>query len=567
MPAGTEHYVPLPGSQRNAVPGAHVIAPPHPDEPVEVTIRLRSRNPLPDDAAVEAIGLETDKAPTLSRQQFTAQYGATDEDIQKVTRFAAAHGLKVLSTDAATRSVVLSGPVTAMNDAFDVKLMCYSHPSGGQYRGRVGPVHVPQDLAGIIEGVFGLDNRPQARRHLMFRPLPPETTHAAAARPWFTPLELGHLYDFPAATGAGQCVGILEFGGGFNTNDLTTYWHGLGITPLPRVVAVPVGSARNNPGHDPDSDGEVMLDVEVVGALAPGATIAVYFSHFTERGWIDALNAAVHDTKNKPAVLSVSWGFAEGHDTWTAAAMNAVHETLKSAALLGVTIFVASGDDGSSDDIGDGHAHVDFPAADPFAIGVGGTTLVATADRSRIASESVWNRGPRATAGGAGGGGVSEFFALPAFQLGVRVPTSVNPGHKVGRGVPDVAANADPQTGYYVRTGGKNGVIGGTSAAAPLWAALIARINSTVPHPLGYFTPKLYQLMTGSARTTAFHDVTQGNNDPTGHVGGYPARAGWDACTGWGTPDGARLRDALVGPVASAPKTTITEQPGKVVRS
>lgn len=556
MPIESEQYVPLAGSQRTSVPGSRAIAPPNPDEPVEVTVRIRPRTALPNDAELEALGATAMHARELAptRDALASRYSASDDDIAKVSEFAKAHGLNVVRADAAERSVVLAGPVSAMDSAFDVKLMCYSHPAGGQYRGRVGPVHVPKELSTIIEGVFGLDNRPQARRHIGFRPLPTGMSHASTARPWFTPLELGHLYNFPPGDGAGECVGILEFGGGFSTKDLDAYWQSLGVAPAPHVLAVPVGSARNQPGVDPDSDGEVMLDIEVVGALAPAATIAVYFSHFTERGWVDALSAAVHDKKNRPRVLSISWGWAEGEGMWTLAALQAVHQSLKEAALLGVTVLVASGDDGSSDDIADGHAHVDYPAADPFSIGVGGTTLKASADHQKITSEVVWNGGPRATAGGAGGGGVSTVFPLPTFQAGIGVPVSVNPGHHAGRGVPDVAANADPQTGYFVRTGGKNGVIGGTSAAAPLWAALVARINARAKQPLGYFTPQLYAVIAKShAATRALHDVTSGTNDTTGHIGGYPARAGWDACTGLGTPDGMRLRDALVGAGTAAP--------------
>jgi kumamolisin len=564
MPIETEQYVPLAGSQRTAMPGARVVSPPNPNEPVEITVRIRPQTAMPSDAEVEALGATSvhtrDLAP--SRDLLASRYSASDDDIAKVSAFAKAHGLTIVSSDPAQRSVVLDGPVSAMNEAFDVKLMCYSHPDGGEYRGRVGPVHVPKELEPIIEGVFGLDNRPQARRHIGFRPLPTGVTHAAAARPWFTPLELGTLYNFPPGDGAGQCVGILEFGGGFSTKDLDAYWQTLGISPAPHVVAVPVGTARNRPGPDPDSDGEVMLDIEVVAALVPAATVAVYFSHFTERGWVDALGAAVHDAKNKPHVISISWGWAEGEGMWTPAALAAVHQSLKEAALLGITVLVASGDDGAADDIADGHAHVDYPSADPFVIGVGGTTLKASSDRKTIKSETVWNRGPRETAGGAGGGGVSTVFPLPTFQNGVGVPKSVNPGHKAGRGVPDVAANADPETGYFVRTGGKNGVIGGTSAAAPLWAALIARINARAKQPVGYVTPQLYTVVAQShAGARPLHDVTTGNNDTTGHIGGYPARAGWDACTGLGTPDGVRLRDALVGAGTAAPHDALATGP------
>lgn len=542
MPPHPPRYVALPDTERDPVPGARAVGPTPPGEPVRVTVHLRPRAPIPDPTLLGATPVDARPAP-LTREQFAAQYGASPDDVARVRTFAESAGLRVVDADPARRSVVLEGTAAQMQRAFDVKLSRFVHP-GGEYRGRVGPVHVPEDLAHAVDGVFGLDTRRIAHPRVIIEPLPvvPEqAAPAAQARPWFYPPELGTLYEFPAGDGAGQCVGLLEFGGGFDTADLATYWQAVGVSPAPTVVAVPVGTATNAPGQDPNSDGEVMLDVEVAGSLAPRARIAVYFSTFTQQGWVDALTAAVHDAANKPSVLSVSWGFAEGHYTWTRAAMKVVDDTLKAAALLGVTVCFASGDDGSADEVEDGHAHVDFPASSPYALGVGGTTLVADAGRTRIASEAVWNDGSRAGGSGAGGGGVSAVFPLPSYQANAGVPPSVNPGHKPGRGVPDVAAVADPNTGYYVRSSGQEGVAGGTSAAAPLWAALFARINAGGAKPVGYVTPLLY----ASAGAAGCRDVTQGDNDPTGRIGGYPAGPGWDACTGWGSPNGRTLGPAL----------------------
>ncbi len=541
--------VALPGTERDPVPGARAIGPTPPDESLRVSIHLRPRAELPDPALLGAVPVDARPAP-LTREQFAERYGASDEDIAAVRQFAAAAGLHVVEEHVARRTVVVEGTAAAVERAFEVRLSRFAHPDGSEYRGRVGPVHVPESLAHAVDGVFGLDTRRTARSNAIIRPLPVGTSHAAGtARPWFTPPELGTLYAFPPGDGAGQCIGLLEFGGGFDTGDLATYWSAIQVAPAPSVVAVPVGTSTNQPGKDPGSDGEVMLDIEVAGALAPRATIAVYFSTFTQQGWVDALTTAVHDTTHRPSVLSISWGYAEGHLTWTAAATKAVDDTLKAAALLGVTVCVASGDDGSSDDVEDGHAHVDFPASSPYALGVGGTALVADATRTHITAETVWNGGPRATANGAGGGGVSSVFPLPAFQAHANVPRSVNPGHKAGRGVPDVAAVADPRTGYYVRSSGQDGVAGGTSASAPLWAALLARINAGGTRPVGYITPLLY----ASAGAAGCRDITQGNNDTTGKIGGYPAGRGWDACTGWGSPNGATLGAALRGGAGAAP--------------
>ncbi len=526
--------VPLKGSERFKFEGATATGLADVNEWLEVSVRVRRKAELP---SFDKYGLPGGPQKPITRDEFTQNYGASDADFAKVEAFAKAHDLTINGKDAATRTIHLGGTVAAFSGAFEVKLIRYRHAKG-TFRGRLGPIHIPKDLDGIITGVFGLDNRPQARKRSQVRPLPPGTSHASKTRPWFTAAELGHIYQFPDADGTGQTIGILEFGGGFDTTDLATYFKTIGVAG-PNVLAVSVDSVANHPNVDPDSDGEVMLDIEVAGALAPKSTLAVYFSKFTEKGWVDILTTAVHDKTHQPSVLSISWGFAEGKLIWTQQAIDHVNESLQEAAALGVTVCVASGDDGSSDDAEDGHAHVDFPASSQYSLGVGGTSLKATA--GKITSEKVWNDGPRATAGGAGGGGVSAVVPVPSWQATIN-PVSVNPGKSPGRGVPDVAAVADPNTGYYVRSGGKNGVAGGTSAAAPLWAALIALINQKLGSPVGYLNPRLYQII-GPAKV--LRDITAGDNDTQGLVGGYAAKPGWDECTGWGTPNGMALLAAL----------------------
>jgi kumamolisin len=266
-----------------------------------------------------------------------------------------------------------------------------------------------------------------------------------------------------------------------------------------------------------------MLDVEVVGAISPQANIVVYFAPNTDAGFLDAITTAVHDTTHKPSVISISWGGPES--SWTAQAMTAMDDAFQAAATMGVTVCVASGDNGSSDGVTDGGDHVDFPASSPFALACGGTTLQAAG--SSISSETVWNDGAN---NGASGGGVSSFFAVPSWQTGLKAVDNRGQATALSkRGVPDVAGNADPQTGYDVRIDGTDTVIGGTSAVAPLWAALIARLNQASGKPVGYLNPSLYQ------HPGALRDITRGNN------GDFDAAAGWDACTGLGSPNGAAL--------------------------
>jgi kumamolisin len=376
--------------------------------------------------------------------------------------------------------------------------------------------------------VFGLDARPQARTR--FRRHVEGIGPKAAGDTSYTPKAVASLYNFPTAgSGAGQTVAIIELGGGYKAADLTAYFKKLNISPAPGVTAVSVDSARNQPVGDPNSaDGEVLLDIEVVGAVAPRASIAVYFAPNTDQGFLDAITTAVHDKTRKPSVVSISWGGAES--TWTAQSLTAYDQAFQDAGLLGVTVCCASGDDGSADNVTDGAAHVDFPASSPNVLACGGTRLESSG--GKISKEVVWNQG----ANGASGGGVSDHFPLPAYQTSAKVPVSVNPTHFKGRGAPDIAGDADPATGYQIHVDGKDAVFGGTSAVAPLWAALIALLNEQLGKHVGFLNPTLY-----AKTTSALHDITSGNN------GAYQAGAGWDACTGWGSPNGQALLTALKG--------------------
>jgi len=363
--------------------------------------------------------------------------------------------------------------------------------------------------------VLGLDNRPQARPHFRLRP-------AASTAASFTPIQVANLYGYPNGSGEGQCVGLIELGGGYRPADLKTYFDGLGVK-LPSVTAVSVDHGKNAPtGSANGPDGEVMLDVEVVGAITPQAHIAVYFSPNTDAGFLDAITTAIHDTKNKPSVISISWGGPES--SWTSQAMTAMDSAFQAAAAMGITVCVAAGDSGSSDGVASGD-HVDFPASSPFALACGGTRL--SAQGSSIAQEVVWNEGAN---NGATGGGISSVFPAAAWQAGLKALSTQGQDTALKmRGVPDVAGNADPESGYDVRIDGTDTVIGGTSAVAPLWAALIARINQTSGKAAGYLNPQIYK------SPPAFRDITQGNN------GDFEATVGWDACTGLGSPNGAKL--------------------------
>ena len=519
----------IPGSDRQALDGAKAVGPARPDERIEATLRLRAGTPVAHALAASGAGDDTHPGQRryLTREEFAASHGTDPADLDAVAAFAKAHGLAVVESNAARRSVVVSGTTQAMNDAFGVNLQQFEH-AGGSYRGRTGTISVPADLAGVVEGVFGLDDRPAADPHFQ-RYEPVQGMRAVAAKS-FTPPALAKLYDFPTgADGSGQCIGIIELGGGYKPADLKAYFASLGI-PNPSVKAVLVDHAKNHPTNANSADGEVLLDIEVAAAIAPKASIVVYFTPNTTQGFLDAITTAVHDSVNKPSVISISWGSAE--QNWTTQAMTQYDQAFQAAAAMGVTICVAAGDNGSSDGVADGKPHVDFPASSPNVLACGGTKLLASS-ATAIASEVVWNEGATTSATG---GGVSGFFALPAYQAKAGVPVGAGAGGKAGRGVPDVAGDADPATGYEVRVDGQSFVIGGTSAVAPLWAGLVALMNQKLGHPVGFLNPMLYGSLQGKGAT---HDITSGNN------GRYSAKAGWDPCTGWGSPDGAKLLKAL----------------------
>ena len=409
-----------------------------------------------------------------------------------------------------------------MERAFGVTLQ--RHATGaGTFRLREGDITLPEELAPYVVAVLGLDNRPQAKSH--HRIATPRAGNVT-----YTPVQVAQFYGFPAnASGAGQTIGLLELGGGYQQADITAYFQNLGIS-APKVTAVSVDNGKNSPGDPNGADGEVMLDIEVSAGVAPGVNVVVYFAPNTDQGFIDAVMTAVHDSTNKPSVLSISWGGPES--TWTQQSVTALDQACQAAASVGVTITVACGDDGSADGVSDGANHVDFPASSAYVLACGGTKLVTSG--TSVTSEVVWNE--LTSNEGATGGGVSALFALPSWQTNSKVPAP--PTSAGGRGVPDVAGDADPSTGYTVRVDGETTTIGGTSAVAPLWAGLIALANAANGQDVGFVNPALYSA-TGEGAAGAFRDITSGNN------GAFSAGPGWDACTGLGSPHGASVIKAL----------------------
>jgi kumamolisin len=536
----------LAGSHRNPLPGARVVGLVDTDFRMEVTVYVRRKAPL---------ARHSGRTRRITRQAFAGRHGADSRDIARIRRFAANYNLDIVDVRIAQRAIVLSGRVADLNGAFGVQLRHFEYVKGG-YIGRTGPITIPAGIAGVVAGVFGLDLRPAAYPH--FRLWRPSAIRPAAGRitKTYTPLEIATAYAFPPGDGSGECIALIELGGGFTSSDLNTYFSGLGLTS-PQVLAISVDGAVNAAVGDPNSaDGEVMLDIEVAGAIGPNAKIGVYFAPNSDRGFVDAITTAIHDTVNNPSIISISWGGAE--DTWPGQTRKVMDQAFQDAAALGISVLVASGDDGSTDRLQDGKLHVDFPAASPNVIACGGTSLIATG--SKITSEVTWNNG---VGFGATGGGVSRIFPKPTYQRSANVPSAADDNH-IGRGVPDIAGDADPSTGYQVRVDGQNTVVGGTSAVAPLYAGLLARINQALRGAglasAGFINPLLYG---AQMVPNGYGDVVSGNNNVTPAGGAYNAGAGWDACTGLGSVRGNVLMQALIGaqPTPTPPPPTPTPTP------
>jgi kumamolisin len=548
------NYTQLKGSERKRARNAALLGPTDANQRVEVSIVLRRRTdgpPLPDlDYFAKTPAKER---PRLSQEEFAAAYGAAPADLTRVTDFAHTHDLTVVESNGARRTVLVSGTVAQMEEAFGVTLSEYRHEyvEGRErerktetYRGREGFIHVPLELADIIVGVFGLDNRRIAKRAAAGDP--PNTNY-------LTVPELTRLYDFPANSAAGQTIAILSEGG-YKNSDLLAYYTGLpasytSVYTMPTIAPISVTASNGF------ADGETTQDICIAFSAAPGANVSVYFTQFSQFGWHQTLARVIHPNPGDApcSVISTSFYMSNGDDAATLADegislswVQSVDMSLQDAAIQGVTFCVCSGDFGVNMSayfgVLDGKQHVAFPASDPWALGVGGTTVGNIIGTSF--DEYVWNDPSPGSYWGTTGGGVSDHFrSLPPYQAGAGVPVSLVDGH-VGRGVPDVSGNASYNSGIKgIFVNGSPTIGNGTSASTQLWAGLIALLNAAIGANLGFMNPSLYALGSFVFRDTVAPPgpLTNGN----GGVPGYPARAGWDACTGWGSPRGTRLLAAL----------------------
>ncbi len=499
-------------SYRDA-PNTAKVADVDPDGVVELTVVLRPGTPVTAEAYGGGRG--------LSHEEYRQRHGTKDEVLGRVREVARKHGLLVVSEDAAAHVMKLRGTYAQAMAAFQPEsLGLYEDAQGGRYVGRSGHLTLPAEIAGDVVAVMGFDQRPVAKPH--FR----EARKKKATPVSYLPAQVAGAYTFPKGLdGTGQTVALIELGGGYEDAEVAAYFTSSGVKRTGTLLSIGVDGASNAGATNPSgADGEVQLDIEVVGSVAPAANIVVYFSPNQGSGFQDAISAAINDQTNKPSVVSISWGGPES--SYAQQDMDAMNQTLAQAAALGISVCVASGDNGARD--GTSKDVVDFPASSPNVLGCGGTSL------PKSGAEVAWNDG---ASGGASGGGFSSVYPQPSWQTGVAGVTGTQ------RGVPDVAGDADPETGYAISVDGTSTVIGGTSAVAPLWAGLLALVNQSVGTRVGFVNPVLYK------NTAAFTDIVSGNNN------GYEAGPGWDPVTGLGSPIGTSILAALKPAVPAAPSS------------
>ena len=474
----------------------------------------------------------------LDHDEFVYQFGSIDDELKLVVDWAKANDLTVIESGCGIATVKAVGAVGRINALFGITLETVTTDSR-TYITHEESVKIPAEINSVVDLVLGLDSSVTFQSYARLDPdalpvgqqvnnIDPNLISSP------TPVDLAAAYQYPTvpggttAQGANTCVGIVELGGGWTTQNLNSTFGRIGLSN-PTVVDVSVDGGVNDP-TDINSSGEVMLDIYCVGATALGATIAMYFAPNSLQGFIDCITAATNDTVNNPSVLSISWGTTDTN--WFGS--NSQFDTALQAAIVkGITTFVAAGDFGVRAINGAATYTVQYPATSPYVVAAGGTVVTINNDYT-IASETAWG-----TAGGsyAGGGGVSGLYSVPTWQTGLTsktYPTPSSPVALTGRGIPDVSAMATGYTFYY-GINNSSGTFLGTSAVAPLLSGLMARLNSITASKIGSVNATWY-----AAKSTAFNDITVGDNHG-GNTVGYVATAGWDAATGVGSPIGVNI--------------------------
>jgi kumamolisin len=531
----------LAGSNRVEPEGAVLVGDVDPEQPIVITVYLKRRSP--DKFQPGSAGDLARLAKPITRHALAAQRHRTHAHAaERIQTVAKKFGVTVLEIDLVGRTVTLQASARLMSEIFGATLRIYDDGKH-RFRARVGQLTIPKEIAPWTRAILGFDQRPMETRPV--GRLSALVSDAVSGGLW--PTEIAALYGIPLNHDVSKvCVGIVALGGGYLDSDLKQALQKMGREAPVVVDKSVVVADPSQPPDDPSApvndfgggtaaDQEIALDLQIVASLLPKARIVVYFAGNSTQNLVGAINKAIFDDVNRPQVLSVSWGSAEKF--WSESARDAMQGVLADAKRLQVTVLFAAGDELATGGLYDGKAHVWFPASSPYALGCGGTHPTLGADRTSVGAETVWNEGQVGT-----GGGISDCFPVPDYQSNLALPHSVNDA-ALRRGVPDVAAAAASSPGYRIVFNGTEVVKDGTSAAAPLWAGLIAIANAQRGTPVGFLNPALY------ANPSWFREITTGDNRVGGK--GYDAGPGWNACTGLGVPKGADIVAALAAvPVA-----------------
>ncbi|HEY3840557.1 MAG TPA: choice-of-anchor D domain-containing protein [Bryobacteraceae bacterium] len=584
---------PLAGSERPQISGSALLGPVEAKQRIRVTVILRQKPGTPE---VPDMQHWQDTSPTertyLSPEEFYERHGAAEDELQRVLDYLTGKGLRVVEKHAGRRRIVVEGTAAELNSAFGVTLNRYRaperfvprpHPREGkgrpfgdhlrvrehEYHGFVGPVHLPPDILALVTSVIGLDNRRLGLSAANGTGDPPGAGY-------LSPLQIARDYHFPTNHATGQTIGVFEdanSGAAYLHSDIVSFIQNLpgGATlPLPNLADIGLLGYSNNTAlvTNPPTGAafECNIDVSIAAATGLGSNINVYFTDDSDSGWDAFFDRATFPPAgdNPPSVLTASWVPYLSDDSGTvgsisnpASSVSNFHRNLRNAAARGITVFMAIGDWGSNNLEGGTGCHVSYPNADPWVTSCGGTILGAANPTPPPAlDEYAWsdanlpspfNSGPPAPIYNSTGGGVSDQFPRPPFQVSAGVlPISKNDGG-IRRGVPDVAGMV-AMSGFFIKgSGGEEGY--GTSAVAPLYAGLIATINAFLGRNVGFLNPTLYKY-----GPQICNDVRIGNNDSgnTPDSPFYTADVGWDACTGWGSINGLRLLSALApAPIVS----------------
>lgn len=483
----------------------------------------------------------------LTPEEFTARFGPTEQDYQAVVQFARSSGFNVTTTHPNRVVLDVEASVGDIERALHVEMHTFQHPTEAR------TFHAPSaeptiDLTVPILHISGLDDYSLPHPNSKLKPadIAANATPKAGSGPGgaYRGNDFRAAYSVGPLTGVGQTVALLQFDG-YYANDITTYESQAGIAPV-TLVNVPIDGGVSTPGS---GSSEVSLDIEMVVSMAPGVSKIMVYEAPNPSPWVDLLSRMASDNIAKQ--IGCSWG-GGGPDPTS-------EQIFLQFAAQGISFFNATGDSDAFT------GAIPFPSDSTNVTQVGGTTLTTTGPGGAYVSETAWNWGLVQGSYVGSSGGASTTYAMPPWQQGIDMTSNL--GSTTMRNVPDVALTGDNV--YVIYSNGTTGTFGGTSCAAPLWAAFTALMNQQAAAggspPVGFLNPALYQIGKSNPNYSAiFHDVTSGNNFSASSPNKYPATVGYDLCTGWGTPNGTNLINALTTPVyipilVSAGTTLVSE--------